>query len=594
METATSSYSGLALYRKARTIRVLVLHPGAWNSKLKGTLHVAYLDLGPVYDALSYTWGSHDDDQSIYIDGWELKITRNLYNALKRLRQRFTKICIWVDAVCIDQDNEREKRSQIMLMGEVYSRARSVLVWLGESHSIFTRLPLLHKLLFWVYGLGRPAYISTEEACAVASAIYETRPPWINRGWVVQEFFMASKVYLCYGPYRRHWTRRVMSWEFWDSCRTLHAASWSFKAWTFFGDPWKRDTSILFDARFVKIRRRLNDLFEMKVGSFAERGKHLPLGEASYLIRATKVTEPRDKLLCLYGLVDEDERLPDIDQGWSIPELFAMATRQVIAARRSYGILTLINVHERDSETQHALPSWTVDFAQMPDNCHNRCLNVHPYTLKMARRLPAHKAVTTTDNLRLTVRGFRFSPMRSSVNLRSGWPRSRHWLSDRPLVRAPKFDRAKITFLEDKDWTFGITCPPHLPSLDAAMYEDDYGYAEGLVSHSDDEITSAWLVSILNGLDGYGLPHFDPTNLATVSVVMTRNRCLGYMIGRPRPNDAVYLIRGSHLPMILRPSSKNPSHYEFRGFARFMHLDNDGFIRWLLGHGVEEEEFVLC
>jgi len=85
------------------------------------------------YETLSYVWGSEDKPRSIIIDNRNLHVTQNLYTALLRLRNHTCSRIIWVDAICIDQENKKEKGSQIPLMAEIYAKASRVVVWLGEA-----------------------------------------------------------------------------------------------------------------------------------------------------------------------------------------------------------------------------------------------------------------------------------------------------------------------------------------------------------------------------------------------------------------------------------------------------------------------------
>lgn len=90
------------------------------------------------YQALSYSWGMDDGDDSIceqiIVDGRSLGVTRNLFEGLRRIfaRDQFQKP-IWIDAVCIDQNNVEERSSQVARMGEIFSNAGKVLCWLGEG-----------------------------------------------------------------------------------------------------------------------------------------------------------------------------------------------------------------------------------------------------------------------------------------------------------------------------------------------------------------------------------------------------------------------------------------------------------------------------
>lgn len=42
---------------------------------------------------------------------------------------------IWIDALCINQDNLEERSSQVALMNKVYSRAYIAIIWLGEPEN---------------------------------------------------------------------------------------------------------------------------------------------------------------------------------------------------------------------------------------------------------------------------------------------------------------------------------------------------------------------------------------------------------------------------------------------------------------------------
>ena len=84
-----------------------------------------------LYEALSYVWGNKDETLPIYVDGVEFPVTVNLHAVLLRLRDRSLERMIWVDAVCIDQNNPKERNHQVQLMAKIYSKAHRVIVWLG-------------------------------------------------------------------------------------------------------------------------------------------------------------------------------------------------------------------------------------------------------------------------------------------------------------------------------------------------------------------------------------------------------------------------------------------------------------------------------
>lgn len=128
-------YSPLLLPTNIRLIRLL---PSEMDSDIPRCdifeYHLQHSD-GPshLYEALSYVWGNADKPCCININNQCLKITQNLYRALLHLRNNTFSLIIWIDAICINQDDEREKERQIPLMAEIYAKASCVVVWLGDA-----------------------------------------------------------------------------------------------------------------------------------------------------------------------------------------------------------------------------------------------------------------------------------------------------------------------------------------------------------------------------------------------------------------------------------------------------------------------------
>jgi len=99
-----------------------------------------------LYDALSYVWGSEQDKQPIFIQSDDkvddstgknrrLLVTANLHAALSHLRDRFLERVMWIDAVCINQEDDDEKGRQVQSMAKIYACANRVIVWLREAAS---------------------------------------------------------------------------------------------------------------------------------------------------------------------------------------------------------------------------------------------------------------------------------------------------------------------------------------------------------------------------------------------------------------------------------------------------------------------------
>src|SRR2546423_1242160 len=118
------------------SIRLLQLEPEKDAEACVVTINIIHvtLDQNPDYEALSYTWGEPIFDQLIQIGrNSHLLVTENLMRALKRLRHHTERRTLWIDQICIDQSNVKERSHQVTLMRRIYQQARETLVWLGEE-----------------------------------------------------------------------------------------------------------------------------------------------------------------------------------------------------------------------------------------------------------------------------------------------------------------------------------------------------------------------------------------------------------------------------------------------------------------------------
>jgi hypothetical protein len=127
-----SPYKPLAKHEKTR---LLVLEPALYKTDpLKCRLvHADSLE-DYRYEAVSYAWGLETAEKTISCSGKNVSITSNLDGGLRRIRLPTEVRIIWVDALCINQDDKEETSRQVQIMREIYSKAQSVLVWLGDEN----------------------------------------------------------------------------------------------------------------------------------------------------------------------------------------------------------------------------------------------------------------------------------------------------------------------------------------------------------------------------------------------------------------------------------------------------------------------------
>ena len=206
-EKQTSNEHGAGAPKKESPIRLLNLHPGQYDDTLLGNLIVRQKE---EYEALSYAWGDQSDKNSPTIGllqdnkSKQLKITKNLASALRHLRDPIETKCFWVDAISINQSDKNEKSHQIPMMGKIYSEAKNVCIWLGETtETSSAALGHIERVL----DLKLLDRLVSENHTADWAALSELmRRDWFSRRWVVQEIAFAQKASVHCGELEIAWS----------------------------------------------------------------------------------------------------------------------------------------------------------------------------------------------------------------------------------------------------------------------------------------------------------------------------------------------------------------------------------------------------
>ncbi|KAJ4357271.1 uncharacterized protein N0V89_001846 [Didymosphaeria variabile] len=127
-------YENLTLSRDE--IRVVRLHPAtAWDDQIDCSLMTLCLSdpERPQYQALSYVWGDARVTVHMKVNGLLFKGTKNLVDALRALRLQDQERIIWVDAICINQQDAQERNEQVKKMADIYRNSSATVAWLGSS-----------------------------------------------------------------------------------------------------------------------------------------------------------------------------------------------------------------------------------------------------------------------------------------------------------------------------------------------------------------------------------------------------------------------------------------------------------------------------
>ncbi|KAI1735317.1 HET-domain-containing protein [Xylaria scruposa] len=346
------------LEQGVKSIRVLELLPGVFESDLRGVLRTVALDNKPSYEALSYTWGTRTEGRTLKIrqsTHWmsrsnELPVTDNLFQALRRLRYLFKPRVMWVDAVCINQEDIDERSAQVALMAEIYSNATSTAIWLGDVGDTTIHHPGLspgQRSLQLASSILPLDILWNSDCLFMDHALETTSPSWKDRGWIIQEYALSRRPYFQFG----------------SRTRTIDKAS-PYGGQQGGAIP---DSGLILEKKIYfpnlgGLTERLKKLDLIK--SEIERGKQMSLYHAALATGASATTDPRDKVYSLLSFLNPIEKgLVYPDYHVSTELVFSRATYAAFKGPTKLALLELIIF---DTSASLNLPTWVYDF-RTPD-----------------------------------------------------------------------------------------------------------------------------------------------------------------------------------------------------------------------------------
>jgi len=114
------------------SIPILRIEPLSYNSEhISCSLeNVSLRGVETTYIALSHVWGTDYPTVKILVNSQSYHITPQLWHFLVLAAQSIPGQCLWIDAICINQSSLAEKKEQIPMMGQIYSRAVMLIAWL--------------------------------------------------------------------------------------------------------------------------------------------------------------------------------------------------------------------------------------------------------------------------------------------------------------------------------------------------------------------------------------------------------------------------------------------------------------------------------
>ncbi|KAK0744821.1 heterokaryon incompatibility protein-domain-containing protein [Apiosordaria backusii] len=302
-----------------REIRLITISDGDDETCISCTLSTVSLTDSPEFVALSYSWGDPKLKQPILVNGQPFDVTVNLELALQRLRRLHPNRGIWIDALCINQEDTTEKETQLPFMESIYSQASCV-----YSFDLFLR-------------------------------------PWWTRTWTLQEILLARHAIFLIGNYTVEW-EEMQSWISWFGLSVDELSEpgpWGMFSYKHFSAKYDPDAPFKF--------QKLNEAVNCAVRIAEDKGTYTSSNFGTLLMStaAREVSDPRDKVYALLGLVSDAERAK-IAVTYKIPrmEVYHQVIKSFWPTWPAWFYFDFFHFFRlADADSNSTVPSWVFDFS---------------------------------------------------------------------------------------------------------------------------------------------------------------------------------------------------------------------------------------
>ena len=364
-EASPYGYSSLPL----GSIRLLCKDDGAGSSNWSLTQHV--LDDAPAFFALSYAWGDEKPTERLDIEQSVLEITLGLSILLHQFEARHDDVrFIWIDQICINQQDDVEKAVQVKMMRDIYVSAHKVLLWLGPSTKasdlamdsimpLYKSIGVLPQSRFDYDGIRSHLPGQDDPFWPALMDLYAR--PWYGRLWVLQEAILAKDVEVLCGTKSMHWAAFAsFATKMYDL--TPLALIRAFDAHQSHG---LNDSAQIQTWGFISIRNIDTIRSDEAEGNKPPFWMYLSMGQKC------KVTNPLDRVYGLLGLLASEEvvRSIHIRYDWEPWQGYLHFCKAYIERDPDLALFSMAGCVSKPKE----LPSWCPNFDSPSNLASNYC-----------------------------------------------------------------------------------------------------------------------------------------------------------------------------------------------------------------------------
>lgn len=343
-------------FRSETHIRILRLKRKIPFMDIEAEFVHGRLDNAPMYDAISYVWGSDQSRNSHFIlHGKQFLVTQRVHDILASMSSWFGPRDIWIDSICINQDDAGEKQHQIPKMIEIYKNAICVRAclqgpedsWLAGKYlfEILLHYALVDRNMFDALMLQSILIRKSDKwLSAQIDALLEfINNPWFTRIWIVQEFVAGPQIVIHYGGSNISWESIIQLHHLVTTTKLPMALRYSQ------GKPGNL-------RRFYALKQAywLNEIRERL------RNSKVPLYTTLAVFRESNASQARDKIIALLDISDASEELQHMRQETDPSNLLLAVAHHLVQNGTLIEVLSFAGLSRQSPALN--LPSWVADW----------------------------------------------------------------------------------------------------------------------------------------------------------------------------------------------------------------------------------------
>ena len=274
---------------------------------------------------------------------------------------------MWIDEICINQDDKGERGRQVQIFHRIYAKAEKVLIWLGSgSEDSDEAMNFFPRMMSHLSDKRSKQEITDPDLPSPNQAAYKTPKmialnnllsrPWFSRVWTLQEGAFATRAVVVCGNKELPFNTFE---DFNTRCEDDNTGVWtdtlSSISTAKFSDPKK-------PSRFVTAHiHGISKLKQLRLG----KGPLEPVPSLLYRLRSCEAADARDRVYAMWSFLPDSYlrvlKTPRYENEYTAGDLFHEVAMIELIHNHNLDFLGHAGLWQQSPDT--AIPSWAADWS---------------------------------------------------------------------------------------------------------------------------------------------------------------------------------------------------------------------------------------